>query len=261
MAESFFTTDDGVWFQPTGPCRGPWDPDACHAGPPTGLLARASEQLVTDQQLVRLTVDLTRPVPHAGFSIDARVTRTGRTVSTTEMAIVNGDGKAIVTARGMHLTPTHVGTLPTAPYLTPDLAEARSDRFPITKITHDLEAFSSGTEVRYPPGDTPSPGPTRVWMRALPLLPDEEPSGFQRICPLADCGNAFSRNAEPGALAFMNTDLTVVLHRTPVGEWLGMDAVSRWEPTGLGMSDSLLFDEHGPVGRALQSLIIQRLDG
>ena len=261
MADAFFTTDDGTWFQPTGPCRGPWDPDACHAGPPTGLLARASERLVPDQQLVRLSVDLTRPVPHAGFSIGARVTRAGRTVSTTEMELLDGTGKRIVVGRGMHLAPTQIGALPTAPYPTPDFSEARSDRFPITKITHDLEAFSSGTEVRYPPGDTPDPGPTRVWMRALPLLADEEPSGFQRICPLADCGNAFSRNAEPGELAFMNTDLTIVLHRTPVGEWLGMDAVSRWEPTGLGMSDALLFDAHGAVGRAVQSRIIQRLTG
>lgn len=258
MAESFFTTDDGEWFVPTGPCRGPWDPDACHAGPPTGLLVRASERLVPDQQLVRINVDLTRPIPHAGFSIEAKITRSGRTVTTTEMAIVNGDGKTVVTARGMHLTPTGVGEIPNAPHSSPVLAEAVADRFPIVKIRHDLPAFSTGVEVRYPPGETPTPGPTKVWMRALPLLADEQPSGFQRICPLADCGNAFSRNAEPGELGYMNTDLTIVLHRTPIGEWLRMDAVSRWEPTGLGMSDSLLYDEEGPVGRALQSLIIQR---
>ena len=96
-------------------------------------------------------------------------------------------------------------------------------------------------------------------MRTVPLLPDESPSPFQRICPLADCGNAISRNADPTSIAFMNTDLTVLLHRPPVGEWLGMDSVSRWEPTGIGMSDSLLFDDLGPVGRALQTLIIQTL--
>jgi hypothetical protein len=32
--------------------------------------------------------------------------------------------------------------------------------------------------------------------------------------------------------------------------------VSRWEASGIGMSDSLLFDEHGAVGRALQTLVI-----
>lgn len=254
---AFFTSDDGEWFRPTGHCRGPWDPDACHAGPPTGLLARASERLLPEQQLVRLTVDLTRPIPHAGFSIEATVTRAGRTVSTTEMAIVDADGRRVVTARGMHVAGPHPGELPTTTYPTPSLHEARPDRFPIPEGWHALPMFSGGVEVRYPPGDSPDPGPNRIWMRTVPLLPDETPSPFQRMCPLADCGNAISRNADPVEHAFMNTDLTVLLHRPPVGEWLGMDSVSRWEPTGIGMSDSLLFDERGPVGRALQTLIIQ----
>ena len=93
-------------------------------------------------------------------------------------------------------------------------------------------------------------------MRALPLLPDETPSGFQRIAPLADCGNAVSRNADLDTFGFLNTDLTILLHRDPVGEWCGSDAVSRWEPTGHGMSDALLFDERGPIGRAIQTLIV-----
>ena len=54
-------------------------------------------------------------------------------------------------------------------------------------------------------------------MRTVALLPDEEGSGLQRICPLADCGNAVSRNAEAERYAFMNTDLTVLLHRQPAG--------------------------------------------
>jgi hypothetical protein len=252
-----FFIRDGDWFRPTGHCRGPWDSNACHAGPPTGLMARESERLVPDQQLVRLTVDLTRPIPHAGFRIEGRVTRAGRTVSTTEMTIVNGDGKPVVTARGMHVAAGHPGQLPTAPYDTPVFAESQPGEFPIPRGGHDLPMFSGGVEMRYPPGESHTPGPTRAWMRSLPLLPDEEPSPFQRICPLADCGNAISRNADPGSLGFMNTDLTVLLHRPPVGEWLGSDSVSRWEPSGIGMSDSLLFDDLGPVGRALQTLVIQ----
>jgi hypothetical protein len=258
MSGAFFRLE-GEWFRPTDHCRGPWDPNACHAGPPTGVIARASERLIPDQQLVRLTVDLTRPIPHAGFRIDAVVTRSGRTVSTTEMTLVNGDGKPVITARGMHIAGTHPGQLPTAPARTPEFGESVPGGFPIPVGGHNLPMFSGGVEMRYPPGETNDPGPTRAWMRTVPLLPDESPSPFQRICPLADCGNAISRNADPTSIAFMNTDLTVLLHRPPVGEWLGMDSVSRWEPTGIGMSDSLLFDDLGPVGRALQTLIIQTL--
>ena len=75
-------------------------------------------------------------------------------------------------------------------------------------------------------------------MRTAPLLPDETPSPFQRICPLADCGNAFSRHAEPWEIAFVNADLTIALHRDPVGEWLGSRAVSWWQPSGVGLADA-----------------------
>ena len=260
MTSSFFTVDEvdgSEWFRPTDACRGPWSADACHAGPPSGLLARAAERLFPQQRLIRLTVDLVRPIPHAGFSIVAEVSRSGRTVSTSSLAILDADGRTVVTATSMHVAPGPHFHLPTTGYDTPVFADAVPGRFPIEGGAHDLPMFATGVEVRYPPGDGPEPGPTRMWMRTLPLLPDEEPSAFQRICPLADCGNAVSRNSEVGDVAFMNTDLTILLHRDPVGEWFGMDSVSRWEPHGHGMSDSLLFDEHGPVGRALQALLIQ----
>jgi hypothetical protein len=257
MDGAFFTID-GEWFRPTEHCRGPWDPTACHAGPPTGLLARASEALLPDQQLVRLTVELTRPIPYAGFRIDAVVTRKGRTVSTTEMTLVDVEGRSMISARGMHLAARDPGELPTAASSTPRLAESEPGAFPFAAGGHGLPMFSRAVEMRYPPGDGPGPGPTRAWMRTVPLLADEVPSPFQRICPLADCGNAISRNADPLPITFLNTDLTILLHRPPVGEWLGMDSVSRWEPNGIGMSDSLLFDDEGPVGRALQVLSIRR---
>ena len=256
MDGAFFTID-GEWFRPTEHARGPWDPTACHAGPPTGLLARASEALLPDQQLVRLTVDLTRPIPYAGFRIDAVVTRKGRTVSTTEITLVDTEGRPVISARGMHVAPSEPGDLPTTASSTPRLAESQPGPFPLPVGGHGLPMFASAVEMRYPPGDGPGPGPTRAWMRTVPLLADEVPSPFQRICPLADCGNAISRNADPLPLTFVNTDLTILLHRPPVGEWLGMDSVSRWEPNGIGMSDSLLFDDLGPVGRALQVLSIR----
>ncbi len=253
------TGGDGEWFRPTGHCRGPWDPDACHAGPPTGILARESERLLPDQQLVRLTVELVRPVPHAGFGVTGTIARRGRTVSTTELTIVDASGAAVVTARGMHLAPAELARLPTPITPVPPLADAVPGPFPIRRGAHDRPMFSGAVEVRYPIGEDPDPGPTRLWMRTVPLVLGEEPSPFQRICALADCGNGVSRNEDAGALAFMNTDLTVQLHRLPVGDWFGIDSRSLWEPNGIGMSDSLLFDEVGPVGRALQSLVIRRM--
>ena len=47
------------------------------------------------------------------------------------------------------------------------------------------------------------------------------------------------------------------LHRLPQGEWIGLDAVTLPEPEGIGMADSVLHDERGPIGRAVQTLLVR----
>jgi hypothetical protein len=95
-------------------------------------------------------------------------------------------------------------------------------------------------------------------MRTVPLLNGETATGFQRICPLADCGNAFGRNAEPWEFSFVNADLTIALHRDPEGEWLGSKSVGHWETNSIGLADAILFDQHGAVGHALQTLVLRK---
>jgi hypothetical protein len=44
----------------------------------------------------------------------------------------------------------------------------------------------------------------------------------------------------------------------PEGEWVCVDAVTRPRPTGIGTAESELSDERGRIGRAAQSLIVDR---
>ena len=257
MSDSFFTRD-GDWFRPTGHCRGPWDAEACHAGPPTGLLARAMEHALPDQRLCRITVELIRPIPFAGFRIVAQCTRQGRTVSTSEASLINDSGKALVVARGLHMTEQPLTEFPSHSASIGSPEQAIPGNFPIEETLHGLPAFNgSGVTVRYPEGQTNSPGPTTAWMKTVALLPDEAPSPFQRMCPLADCGNAFGRNADLQQVHFMNTDLTLSLHRDPEGEWLGTHSVGYWQANGIGLADATLYDARGAVGRALQTLLLK----
>ena len=73
MAAAYFTTRDGVWFEPSHHTRGPWDVAACHAGPPTALMVRALEGLVDHQRLARIQVELLRPIPMSGFRVQAEI--------------------------------------------------------------------------------------------------------------------------------------------------------------------------------------------
>ncbi len=254
-AEAFFVTDDDVHFVATEYSRGPWDADACHGGPPCGLMVRAVERLVPDKQLVRLTAEIIRPVPMAGFRIDTEVFRDGRAVSIVDVRMTAG-GKLIARAHAALHRAQEPFEVKNARVDYPDFAAARPGAFPVDQTLHGRFGFTNAVEIRYPPGETGG-GPTTLWMRTrVPLLAGEESSGFQRICPLADCGNGVSWNEYFVDVAALNPDLTVVFHREPRGEWFAMSAISHTHGNGIGATEARLYDVHGPVGFACQGLLV-----
>lgn len=257
MSDAYFTTEDGSWFLPTDHARGPWDADACHAGPPTGLMVRELERLVPNGRLSRVMVELMKPVPMSGFRVQAEVRRPGRSAIATEAEIFDDD-RVYARAFGLHLRRIETMDLPTAPVDVPRFEDSVPGPFPIAVTAHGLPGFTTSMEVRYDPGESQGEGgPTTIWMRTVPLLADEEPTGFQRLCPLADSGNGISYNAYLDRVTFINPDLVVAVHREPVGEWLCSRVRSHWQPDGIGMSDAELFDVDGPVGRAVQTILIE----
>ncbi len=261
MSDAYFTTTDDHWFVPTDFCRGPWDAHSCHAGPPTGMMVRAMEHALREsgsaQRLVRITVDLLRPVPMAGFSIATEIVRAGRSMSTLRARLLDADQVERSVATGLALRADLSRELPTPSSFVEDFERARPGPFVLDRTLHGLRGFADSVQMRYPPEQSPSTGPTTLWMHALPLLESERPTPMQRISPLADCGNAASRNAEPWEIGFVNADLTLVLHREPVGEWFGSRSVSHWQSSGVGLAKATLFDRHGEVGEALQTLLLR----
>ncbi|HVR31121.1 MAG TPA: thioesterase family protein [Acidimicrobiia bacterium] len=256
MTEAYFTTDDGVWFRGTGYTRGPWDLNACHAGPPTALMVRALETLVPDKMLTRLSVEIARPIPMGGFRVETEWRKEGRAVTLTTARILD-DERVYAVAEALHLRQIELETK-TAPFDLPDFSAAVAGPFPITDTLHGDQAFPSSIEVRYDPAASLGKGgPTVMWMRTIvPLLDGEEPTGMQRLCPLADSGNGTSYNEYLDRVLFVNPDLLLSVHRHPQGEWLGARVVSHWGNNGIGMADAELFDTKGAVGRATQNLLL-----
>ncbi len=83
---TYFTHPPEGVFLGNDPARGPWSPDHCHAGPVTGLVARAAESAVgPDKMLTRLTLDVLRPLPVTGLVIETELTRNTRTLATTRV--------------------------------------------------------------------------------------------------------------------------------------------------------------------------------
>jgi len=119
--------------------------------------------------------------------------------------------------------------------------------------------YHSAMEYLFVSGAFMEPGPATVWMRMrVPLVPGEEPSPLQRVLVVADSGNGVSSALDWKSYLFINVDLSVHLHRMPEGEWVCLDAVTLPQANGVGMSDTALFDQHGPIGRAAQTLLVDR---
>jgi len=252
----FRQSADGA-FVGNDPARGPWSADHCHAGPVSGLIVRAAETEVgADKMLTRLTVDLLRPLPLAGLRVAVETTRHTKTLATTRVTVHDLDDTLCATATTMHLVRRDLGQVANIDLHPPQLEDAVTGPFPIGETRHNLPGFANYCEVLYPKGGNQGPGPKTVWMRTPTLLEGEAQSPIQGLCPLADCGNGISWNAPTTEMGFMNTDLTVQIHREPVSDWLASDSLCHWQPSGIGMSQSVLYDAKGPVGTALQTLVL-----
>lgn len=256
MADSFYV-EEGGRFVSTELTRGPWDPLAQHGGPPSALMCRAIERTSQrdDLQLARVTIELLRPVPLAPLEVTTRMVRAGRNVESIEGAI-SADGVELLRARALRIRTTD---LPLPP---PDAGRPPA-RGP--DAGRDVGFFPTGQEVgyhtameyRFLEGGFTELGPASVWLRMrVPLVLGERPSPWQRVLIAADSGNGVSAAVDFGHYLFINPDLTVHLHRQPLGQWVHLDARSVVEPSGVGLATSTISDEHGALGHGLQSLFI-----
>ncbi len=256
MITSYFTRSDGDWFQPTEYARGPWDEASCHAGPVTALLVRAVEKLVDDKQLVRMTVELLRPVPMSGFSVRASVVRKGRSVSRTTAEVFDNE-TVFAQAVGVHIRTEDLGDVPTPQVELPNFGDTVTGAFNVDTL-HDALWFADGVECRFPSdADVGSGGPLTMWMRnRVVTLAGEASSPFEKLAPLADCASGVSRNGGLFSFSPLNVDLTMSLVRQPIGDWFASQSISHWQPSGIGQTDAALFDRENLVGHATQSLIL-----
>lgn len=264
MAEAIFHLD-GDRIVPTELARGPWTPEAQHGGPPAALLGRAVEQFPGGEEMivVRLTVELVRPVPIAPLRITTRLTRPGKKVQLIEASLlVVETGTEVGRATGLRIRCGHV-PLPegAAPSGTPPPPASGITSRPPWAQQIQYEGFhSGGAELRFVRGDFESPGPATAWIRlCVPLVAGEATSPLCRVAAAADFGNGISWVlSRSDGYRFINPDLTIYLHRHPLGEWVALDSVTLPEPLGVGIAESRLYDERGPLGRSVQSLLIER---
>ncbi|HKU14800.1 MAG TPA: thioesterase family protein [Steroidobacteraceae bacterium] len=237
---------------------GPWNPRLQHGGAPTALICWAAERMATREpmQVMRVTVDLLRPVPIAPLQIRTEVVREGRKIQLCAVTLLHED---VVVVRASVLK------IRCAEFTLPSTAVEEKITLPAPEQGHEADApakspntFIRGLTLRVVQGNFRQPGPAAIWFRAnRPLFADEPLTPLQRTAMTADFCNGVSTVLEWGKWTFINGDLTISLARLPVGEWILLDARTWLGDSGSGIAFAKLGDSRGYFGRAVQSLVIE----
>lgn len=251
---------DGTRYIPTALARGPWSPNALHGGAPSALFATVCELHDPGPAafVARLTVELLRPVPLAPLEMRVRTIRPGRKVQWIEAMLCDEAGHEVARATALRIRSGDVDTSGAVhPQIDappgPDAVE--NQKFPFGE---GAVGFWNVHDVRLVVGTWLEPGPGVAWFRLkCPVVAGEPISPIARVAAAADFGSGVSNPVRLTNANAINPELTVHVHRHPVGDWVCLDAGAWAQPHGVGMADTRLFDERGVIGRGVQSLLVE----
>lgn len=253
----------GDTWLPTELSRGPWDARSQHGGAPCALLAHAAESAVTEPgwRLARLSVELIKPVPITPLTTRCNL-QSSRATSRITIDLLAGDllvarGHALL-LRGEQLTLP--GDLPAgwSPTWLEPLPANCNDSVRIPGLPDGRSFYQSAMETRVAQGDPSQAGPSAAWFRlTVPIAQGAPTSPAMRAAAASDFGNGLSWVLPASRYLFANADLSLHLHREPVGEWVGLLSGTEVHGSGTGITMSRLYDEMGPIGIAIQTLLLR----
>jgi hypothetical protein len=255
----------GAFYQDLGNGRfgsspataGPWDPKTQHAGPPSALLGRALERYGgrTDLRVARVTLEIPRPVPVGELQVDVRAVRSGARTELLEADLLS-DGQPVMLARAWRVALSPRET----PVLRP---EPPVPSLPAPQPRHGMsgahvDGYISAIEWRFLDGGSfDTRGPGTAWARQrIALVAGEADTALTRVLVLADASWAVAFELDHTRQFVINTDVTLALHRRPVGEWFCIRSATTASPDGSGMAVGRLSDMDGDCGGIVQTLLI-----
>jgi hypothetical protein len=255
MANDPFFTRDGDRYQPTRASTGPWDPKSLHGRVVIGLLAHAIETAHGAPEFVpaRLTVDMYRLPGFDPVDVTTRMVRDGKRIKVVDAEFFSGGismGRATCQLlRHTQTPPGNVWTPPNWDAPKPDTLAPPPDR---------ASALGGMWEIRPITGMMGTVGPRRLWMREVRELIGGVPmSPFVRAALASDFASPFA-NAGSDGLHYINSDVTLYMHRQPRGEWLGFEVTNHQATEGVAIGECIVYDTDGPVGMASVAALAQR---
>lgn len=252
--EPFFTIE-GTHYVPTASARGPWNPNSLHGRVIAGLLGAEIERLHGSPDFIpaRLTVDMYRLPDMSPVEVTTRVVRAGNRIKVIDAEFISGGvsaGRATCQLLKRTENPTgNVWKPPTWDVPGPaDIPPPEPSRTPMGGMW----------AIRRISGDFGTAGQKRVWMSEVrELVAGRALTPFVRVAVSADFASPAAHAGDQG-LEFINSDVTVYLHREPRGEWIGYEVVNHGATDGVAIGECLVYDEEGPIGSASCAALAQR---
>lgn len=252
----------GSDFTATEACRSPWHPGILHGGAVSALFGLLAEEYLQQHPafvLNRLSMNLFKPVPLATLNTRIEVVRDGGRLKLVRFYL-SCQGKPVADAEAL-LQKTRALELPAwAPASHPVPAQPDTlSEFTIQDLLEEQgvdipHGFHSRVRVR---AVTPwnEEGATTAWLDVpLEILPGQPLTPLTRVCMLSDLGNGSGQLKLGEALGTINADIVLTLSRYPNSEWICFDSHAMFQPNGVGITHTRLFDTEGEIGHVLQAV-------
>lgn len=241
--EPFFLREGGI-LTPTPSCRGPWDPKSLHGRVIAGILGHEIERLHGDPEFIpaRLTVDMYKLPGFDPVEVTTRVVRAGGRIKVVDAEFISGGvsmGRA--TCQLLRRTEAPEGEVWSPPqWEVPrpqDIAPPEDRR--MGGAMWATRPISGGFGER---------GPRKLWMSEVREIVGGEPlTPFSRVAVACDFVSP-AAHAGTAGLGYINSDVTLYLHRLPVGEWIGFETVNHGATDGVAVGECFIHDEAGRIG-------------
>jgi acyl-coenzyme A thioesterase PaaI-like protein len=262
MEEQAIFSKVGSTFLPTVHASGPWERGALHGGAPAALIAATFERLADASELTvgRLSFQFLRPIRSEPLSLETELIRRGRRVQEVA-ARLRLAGEPVCRAKALMVKPVPLDVARCVQARPPTRMDGPEHgehvRFALDDPTRASFA-STAMEMRWLT-DPSALGEGRVWMRLrMPILEGEKLTPLMTLAAASDFGNGISSELPFEEFLFINADLEIHLFRPPAGEWIGLHARTILHAGGSAQAESTLHDLDGPVGRAFQTLVVER---
>jgi hypothetical protein len=255
MANEPFFRIDGAHYVPTSASRGPWNPNSLHGRVIAGLLGAEIERLHRAPDFIpaRLTVDMYRLPDLSPVEVTTRVVRDGNRIKVIDAEFISGGVSAgRATCQLLKRTENPTGNVWKPPVWK---APKPADIPPPEPSHHPMGGMWAMRRIA---GDFGTVGQKQVWMSEVrELVEGRALTPFVRVAVSADFASPAAHAGDQG-LEFINSDVTVYLHREPRGEWIGYEVVNHGATDGVAVGECFLYDEEGPIGTASCAALAQR---